>query len=281
MSNILFKLEKKPNGKILWTQAQIDYIIKLYNAGNSLKFISNQFQVCPNTIRILLKNQQVFKRGVRNKYPLNEDYFQDIDTPDQAYWLGILYADGYLHSKTYSVALRLIDLEHIEKFKIALGANNHKITCVIDNRFSKESKIYCISMKSQKLFEDLCHWKCVPQKSLILKDFPDIPNNLLSHFIRGYFDGDGSIHQINGKQWRISFCGTYEFLTAIKNFLGVKTKISSTRNKSFLIQINGNLQLNRILNLIYQDSNVSNRLDRKYKKYLTFISETGASLSNL
>ena len=31
---------------------------------------------------------------------------------------------------------------------------------------------------------------CVPRKSLIIT-LPSIPKNLMHHFIRGYFDGDG------------------------------------------------------------------------------------------
>ena len=88
--------------------------------------------------------------GFRSKYPVNEDYFEDINTKEKAYWLGVLYADGAIN-KNNSVRLGMKDKDHIEKFKKAIGAINHKIGVTIDKRFTHESECYYISIKSKKI----------------------------------------------------------------------------------------------------------------------------------
>ena len=66
---------------------------------------------------------------------------------------------------------------------------------------------------------------CVPKKSLIL-EFPDIPHQYLSHFIRGFFDGDGSIHFNKPNTIKVAFISTKQFLESLQvklnNILGLK-----------------------------------------------------------
>lgn len=50
---------------------------------------------------------------------------------------------------------------------------------------------YTIQIGSKKLYEKLLKLGFTPNKSLTLV-FPNIPDNVLRHFLRGYFDGDGS-----------------------------------------------------------------------------------------
>lgn len=83
--------------------------------------------------------------------------------------------------------------------------------------------------------------------------------------------------------WRISFTGTKNFLENIQQEIETKVKISKGPNnaKDYVFQITGKYQLKRILDYLYKDSVVETRLNRKYAKYLTFLNELGASLSNL
>ena len=52
---------------------------------------------------------------------LKEDIFEVIDTPEKAYWLGFLYADGYVQTRGYMIALTLSskDKLHIKEFDYA------------------------------------------------------------------------------------------------------------------------------------------------------------------
>lgn len=78
---------------------------------------------------------------------------------------------------------------------------------------------------------DLISHGCIPQKSLILK-FPEISKELIPHFIRGYFDGDGSVGIYNNSSIKKALtlrssicCGTELFLKDLCDYLPLKTKI--------------------------------------------------------
>lgn len=66
------------------------------------------------------------------------------------------------------------------------------------------------------MYKDLFALGCTPRKSLTINLIPDIKKEFIPSFIRGYFDGDGSIYQTGKiKMWRISFTGTKNFLENI------------------------------------------------------------------
>jgi intein/homing endonuclease len=50
-----------------------------------------------------------------------------------------------------------------------------------------------IRLYGKKLHDDLVKHGCVEKKSLILQFPKDLSQELISHFVRGYFDGDGCI----------------------------------------------------------------------------------------
>lgn len=197
-------------------------------------------------------------------------HFENIDSEEKAYWLGFLYADGYVSLKEDKIELSLAeqDKNHIEKFKIFMGIDN-KIC------YRKPSKAYRISFRSQKCKADLIKQGCVPKKSLILK-FPSqeqVPQYLIKHFIRGYFDGDGWFTNTS-TCFQVGIIGTQDFIEGfLKNI-----EIQNKSNKIFIVhRENGakryvfsayNDVLN-FLNWIYKDANLY--LDRKYNHYLDFI----------
>lgn len=82
-----------------------------------------------------------------SNYPRISNYFTNIDTREKAYWLGMFYADGCVHSNSNEISIGLKDQEHIEKFKQAIGAINNKITIVQDNRFDKPCMRYDFSLR--------------------------------------------------------------------------------------------------------------------------------------
>ena len=118
----------------------------------------------------------------------------------------------------------------------------------------------------------------VPKKSLILK-FPDtgiVPEELQRHFIRGYFDGDGTVFSIFDKKstryerfrWRM--VGTKDFLSAAGETIKRATKVNysiRTMKSIFELMVSGNRQIVLIRDWLYADSTISlkrkkDRLDR-------------------
>lgn len=138
------------------------------------------------------------------KYSCNEDFFAN-DNPASCFWAGFISADGNICKKKDSnswaltIVLKYSDKHHLEKFLQDLNSN-HKIYDyeVVSERPSSKGKIFKysrLSICSNKLCIDLENrFNITPRKSLTYK-FPQRLKNssLISHFLRGQFDGDGSI----------------------------------------------------------------------------------------
>ena len=122
----------------------------------------------------------------------------------------------------------------------------------------------------KKLTEDLINKGCVPNKSLILK-FPTsdiVPDNLIFHFMRGYFDGDGWIGFDSKKTFhRTNITGTKNFIIGYCNKLNIHNIENRLRKKGNVYQFEFHKQeSNKMLDLFY--SNCTIYLDRKYDRYL-------------
>ena len=268
----LYTITRINGGAIAWTDEQVAYIIDKYvNENYTLKQLGTEFGCNYATIRNLLHNKGYQSRGNKQGYPRNEFYFNNIDTEEKAYWLGFLYADGTVSSTTDEIAVTLKDKDHIEKFKSAIGAINHKITVITDERWSSTIELYHFSIKDNQLHSDLIKWGCIPNKTLKLNKIPNIPRDYISHFIRGYFDGDGSLHWLKGtNNYRISFTsGSLTFLEDIKKELECQTITigKSGNSNTYQLQISGRKQIVRILEYLYKDSTESTRLNRKFITY--------------
>lgn len=270
--NDLYTIARINGGVIAWTEEQVAYIIDKYvNENYTLKQLGREFSCSFGTIRNLLNKHRIKSRGNKQGYPRNEFYFNRIDTQEKAYWLGFLYADGCIHDTNNEISINITDLEHIQKFQQAIGAVNHKTTEIKDERYKNAKTLYQFSIKDKQLHEDLIKWGCVPQKNLLLKKIPNIPRDFTSDFIRGYFDGNGSLHYLQGtNNFRISFLGTELFLKDIQKELQTNVSLQHPPaiGKAFCLQICGRKQVTRILNYLYENSNESIRLNRKYQKYL-------------
>ena len=267
----LYTITREKGGVIAWTDEQVAYIINKYlNENYTLKQLGKEFNCSYPTIRNLLNKHKIKSRGNKQGYPRDEFYFNKIDTEEKAYWLGFLYADGCVHSNNYEISVNITDKEHIEKFKAAIKAFNHNITEIQDKRFQNAKTLYQFSIRDKQLHQDLIKWGCIPQKSLLINKIPNIPRDYVSHFLRGYFDGDGSLHYLRGtNNYRISFVGTKDFLNDIQKELQTNVSLQSNiAGKTYVLQIAGRRQIERILNYLYNNSKENNRLNRKYQKYL-------------
>ena len=220
----LYTIARKPGtGAIIWSEDQKQYISTEYvEKDRTLKELAAEFQVQPQSIRNLLRKMNITITNKKTKnYPRFSNYFSNIDTCEKAYWLGLFFADGTVSSKTNTIALGLKDKEHVEKFKNAIGAINNKISEITDNRFTEPCLMYDFSIRDQQLRQDLINWGCIPNKSYAEElHIPEIPKEYIWDFIRGYFDGDGSIHWSDtNNRYTISWTGNKYFLQDIRKNL--------------------------------------------------------------
>ena len=286
--NLFTIARNEKTGAIIWSEDQKQYIKKGYvEEDKTLKELASKFQVQPQSIRNLLRkmNITITNKKIRD-YPRDSDFFNKIDTPGKAYWLGIFYADGTVASKSNQIALALKDKEHVEKFKNAIQAINNKIVEVKDNRFLKECSTYIFTIRDKKLHSALINSGCIPNKTGALElHIPKIPEKLKWDFIRGYFDGDGCISwSKNNNKYYISWVGNEYLLKDIRVLCG-KEKVSLSHNiKSQVIKefrLNGQKDVLIILQKMYKNATKETSLDRKVIKVNSCLQSLGASPLNL
>lgn len=216
-------------------------------------------------------------------YPINVNYFKDIDTPNKAYFLGFLYADGCnqripsKNSYFVSVGVKKADIEILKKFAAELGTNK-------PIQFKKNCDFAYISMACAQISDDLLKHGCMPAKTFKIV-FPEwLREDLIRHFIRGYFDGDGCISYNVDKKDRvspvISMTSRKAFLHRIQQELHGKLDFKFNTifpRKQFnpltvythefdisVITYGGRLQIEKFFNYIYDDAELF--LQRKYDR---------------
>jgi len=266
---------------------------KYYEKGFSVPQTSELTHVSRATLysrfkKMNLKMRDDSEKSIKCDYDRN--YFVDINTNDKAYWLGFIYADGYITSKRkhgnkrLGISISEQDIHHLEKFRTAIaGTMNISVYDVVTG-YKPGSKYARIIVPGIGLSEDLIRHGVLEHKSNILKR-PCINNIFCSHFIRGFFDGNGSIWKNNRKnghipQYEVGFTSTDDMLEYILDCLidsGVITRrYKLTKRKQGQIvssfKFGGNNNVKRFTEYIYSCSNNGNRLDRKYQKYLEFLS---------
>jgi intein/homing endonuclease len=230
-------------------------------------------------IRDILKNNGVKRKKSRlnmSHLALNIDYFKEINSPDKAYWLGYICADGGIKKSNNKVSLVSKDLEVIIGFKEAIGAG-HTITksTNYDHRTCKFYTGYSIQIGNELFVANLINLGVTSNKTDVL-NFPNIEEKYYSYFIAGLFDGDGCV-SMKGKYnhaLTISLISTNEVLSFIKNYILLKFNIKSkyycrvTENKSNVWRMILYADAFKFLNFIYSDNTFKYYLKRKYSVYL-------------
>jgi len=253
---------------------KLENAIKLYLHGLSLQAAAKTANVSYSSLQLRIKNLNLTRSNKTNsrKYFVDHNFFENINSEIKAYWLGFMYADGYISNrgsqKLIGVAIGTKDKNHLTKFVKHLKSNYQIKEYTANSGYSKNIIYNRLLMTSETMFNDLLKQGLTEHKSLTLK-FPSITKKLERHFIRGYFDGDGSFAKaVNG--YNIKICGTKEFLTAIlnifqKNKLKLHQRNPDKDKNNYYLTIGGMQQVKHIADYLYKESTVY--LDRKHTLY--------------
>lgn len=217
-------------------------------------------------------------------YYLNEDYFENIDSDEKAYWVGFIASDGCLYvskdsrQDMLSISLAIKDKGHLEKFRRSLETNK-PITEGLHGK-NKNFKHVTLQISSNKISKDLQKIGITPRKTYDVQ-WPKIPEEFFPSYVRGYFDGDGCIsHKIKQNDLHsvnITIVGFFENMKNFQNYLlskGIKTSLFLDKRENrapgfcSLILTNKKEKQN-FLHLIYDNATIY--LDRKYKLAQQFI----------
>jgi len=155
--------------------------------------------------------------SIRAFKKINQDFFKKW-SPNMAYVLGFFVADGCIilnknrKKNPFIFNITSVDLKHLYKIKKALGSE-HKIS----NKSGNSSNIaHQIHFRNSVLANDLIKLGIFPRKTYNLKSIK-VPNKYFPDFVRGFFDGDGSVYtyKVNGtSQIKVGFVSvSLPFLT--------------------------------------------------------------------
>lgn len=253
-------------------------VLELYKSGKNGPEILKTFNI--STISNILKENNIKARCnsiSSRKHSYNEKFFDVIDTEAKAYWLGFIYADGCIAERnniprSLQINISIKDKGHLVKFYNDL---NHSNLPKIITSFTKGAyrQYETINISNKILVAGLLKHGVTPRKSFTTLFPYQIPKEMYRHFIRGYWDGDGSIIK-NPKHKALKAIGTYDFLKSIQeiycleNPLLTETKICLCRRyseKLYTISKDGTNQAKLLADYLYKGATVY--LDRKYDIY--------------
>lgn len=261
----------KKGGKYWFSDEQKQYVINTYRKDyEDATNIAKRFGVSYAFINGRLKEWKSEMKNASELYKLHDDeeiepFFKTIDTEEKAYWLGFIYADGSIaknykpakqkengkKGRTYfRISLKGEDSTHLKKLARSLGVPESRVK-MTTNYFSalQREYTYCsLFIGSEALVDSLINLGIPPAHTLKEDSrkefmmFPDesvIPSKLYHHFIRGYFDGDGSLTHtkrrgkyVDTKHYTVKILGNEGVCYFLKDYFKHETVNSSPNSKN-------------------------------------------------
>lgn len=260
----------------------LENIINDYQNGKSMRQIEKDYEVTRQSVAKYLEEQKIkiTKGNHYRVYNHDENFFETINTEEKAYWLGFMFADGYIINQQnrygqdqFGISLAKTDIDVLYKFKKSINATN---PILIYSRKNNYGQPLCrLIMTSQKTVDDLINKGCKKQKSSILEPPKNVPNILIRHFIRGFFDGDGSITKTYNQTYNkyiygINITSTREICEWLQYLFDFGSVIKDKRReKTYYFSFGGNNQLEYFYHYLYNDATIW--MDRKYNKFQEFL----------
>lgn len=266
-------------------QDEKDTMVTSYLSGKTAKESAEPFNLCYKACLDELRRRGITIRGKNDykKYEVDESIFEEINTEEKAYWLGFIAADGYVSGGNLAIRLCERDIGHLEKFRKFIQST-HPVNKYNAKIKGKEYPSCSIFIYSKKIISDLAKLNIVENKTRSF-EVPRIPDELLKHFWRGFFDGDGSISSStdskrgrNVSKFNISITGNQLVIKCFKKYVkSILSTNSDSKNvkgtENYYFRISGNNNVKTILSEIYNNPKVY--LDRKYEKVQECLSLKG------
>lgn len=273
------KLPKYQNPK--YSKETVKKAVEEHMNGKLMKDIEKEYGFNHGVVYSYMHKHDIeYKNEHGRKNFFNQSYFHNIDNEHKAYWLGFIYADGTItntgsgNTKVNRMSINISnrDVELLHEICKDIEYKNPKIKVYTPCESTYGTSLMArVDFTSVKLCADLQSWGVRPNKTGTLSILPDIPEELIRHFIRGFFDGDGSV--VGKPHCSFSIIGDAPFLIEIQKILMEecslnKTKLYAYPHKSvdiFDLTYGGRLQLGRIFNYLYKDATIY--LNRKYEVF--------------
>ena len=225
-------------------------------------------------------------------YSFDDTFFKRIDTEEKAYVLGFFFADGY-NSETQ---LEFSQIEQDEDILVKINSALKSDIPLYSYKNSSGNIKKVLRISSREMCKDISLLGGIKNKSLILQFPTCVPDSLIHHFIRGYFDGDGCIW--NGKRKKsivkdnksktgyreriihnvkFTFTGCIDLINSLQDLL-VEKKVVKNKTKLNLskakdkensrwctMEYSGRGQIKNLFDFLYKDATIYGQ--RKYNKF--------------
>ena len=179
------------------TVKQVEYLAKLHH------------------IPLLHKPKGQYQR--KYKYTFNHHYFDTIDTPNKAYIVGFIFADGniYLKDGKYRLTIGLSQKDKcvLDFINLELGGN----LPIIKKQVSSKYHSCWFTIDSKHMITALVNVGIKPRKTY-LTTIPTIPKRFRKYFLLGVFDGDGCVATYTRTRGKY-FCRDYKWHIVAKQYL--------------------------------------------------------------
>ena len=262
----------------------VSVLIEEYLNGSSLAALSRKYNISAYRVKSLLqKNNIVIRsRNEQNKYSpqnqrkyyINDNYFDNIDCEDKAYLLGFLAADGTIQPDgSVKIALSSVDKELLIKFQTVLETNYPIRDSITKDGFNVSTFVF----RSSNIREQLTKYNIVRNKTYTYS-FPNtLSDKYFASFIKGYWDGDGTVC-MNGGYPRTSLCSYQkkfleDVIDKLEKFYGIpKVNVYQKKNSNTWYFQYSKESSKKLYELFYSKPTYL-FLERKYLKFKELFGE--------
>jgi LAGLIDADG-like domain len=233
-------------------------ILVAFQSGEECRSIPELLGVSGRSVaRVLAEFGVNTKR--RNRYTLNEGYFDRIDTPIKSYLLGLMAADGCVTYKNY-IVLESIDRELIDLFagEIEFSGEIREIDR------SPHQPHFRINFSSQRMSKALHQWQIITNR--MASDSYRFPlDEQLNPYVLGYFDGDGCAYPNKSRSGGlVCIVGSKNFAEELSNVMKMGFIIAHSHNVVYYWRIFSRTNIQKFYDLMYRYPNLG--LARKKEK---------------
>lgn len=276
---------KEANTKYCLTEEVINNITNDYVINKiGVYSLSRKYHLSEDVIKRTLRNKGITLRNYTEakqegrKYSINDDYFK-TQTHNMAYILGLLAADGNVSKKENQVSLSLIneDKELLEQINKELN-NSRPIKEYTVSTEPQRKPMAKLQFWSKTIKDDLAIYSIVPQKTNKLKPPYFLKEEYWIDYIRGYFDGDGSVYTVGETSIGFSIVGvSKEMIEWIRKVLANKYNITNNgiyteqnKNKQIIYKtVYYGTKLRQIYDIFYESNSL--HMKRKKDKFLVLL----------
>lgn len=235
--------------------------------GYSNRELEEIFHLGKSTISYHQKKYGLDKLTKYRKKPVFS--FDKIDTPEKAYALGFILADGAIDLKNnVEIAIALQDKEVLDYISNIINSS-----VFVDNTYNKKQRRFPRA-RTNKRIKDIT--KFTGGRAKNERHYPRVRRDLERYLLLGFFDADGCItwgrRKDRNRIWhKVSFTSSYSLLYGVQQHLlrlGITTTLRAKSNEDcYVLEFANRNDIIRFMNYIYPENDRQIILQRKYLKY--------------